>query len=230
MPLASRSFTSEGSAGHRFPMQNLQPGGKELANHRCQRYPLPLLPRSPLLPLFSALLVACLAKTPFPTRFFLALSTDPFRGRSSYSPRPPRAGPLVGRLQSAGALHRRRGDSPRRTARASPPGPVGQGGVLLSLVSTPHRAACTWPGWARCDVRGRLVAISTVGKGGGGDGMGDVLSRCCPASRAVCPRRSLRSSSCAPRRAASAWPGCARCDAADGWRDRHRGGRSGVAV
>jgi hypothetical protein len=67
----------------------------------------------------------CLANTPCPTRFFLALCTDPFRGRPSCSPGPSLAGA------------RRHRHYPVRADRASPPGPVGPGRVLSSLVSTP---------------------------------------------------------------------------------------------
>jgi hypothetical protein len=122
---------------------------------------------------------------------------------------------------------------------AQPPG-----GITAGARPAPrHPARGPWSGPilprfdpASCGVRvarlGPLRRPPTAGRDlyrgrGEGDGTGDVISSSCSASRAVCPGWSLQTSSCPPRREASAWPGWARCDAADGWRDLLWGGQAG---
>jgi hypothetical protein len=99
------------------------------------------------------------------------------------------------------------------------------------------------PTFARHGMHGSAVAtgsgvsvlcglVPTVQQWIGLLGWGDLLCRCCSASRAVFPGpgQSLRTFSCPPRRAASAWPGWGRNDAAHGWRDLHWRGRAGEAL
>jgi hypothetical protein len=128
----------------------LQPRCKALANHCCQCYPCCLeCPCSLYFQPFQ--LRAWLTPLAPPCSFLLSAESAPTLSGAGLRAHLGLLGPA--RLRSAGAQRRRRGDSPRRAALASPRGPVGPGRVLFSFVSTPHLAASAWPGWARCEVR-----------------------------------------------------------------------------